>query len=116
MRTRRAIGLLLLAAFVSGFGLPWLAPDHRFNDDIDGEFIPAGTGSAVATLRQPASDTTDHCVVCHWLRALRTVSRPAASTAFQFVVSVTHTAAARPDLRSITLPVVGARGPPASAL
>lgn len=72
MRARRAVASVLLTAFVSGFALPWLSAGHRFNDDVDGEFIQTIASSDVATLGQPDPWTAEHCPACHWLRSIRT--------------------------------------------
>jgi hypothetical protein len=114
MRARRGIALVLLTVFLSGFSLPWLAPDHRFNDDIDGEFIQTGSSSDVATLGDADLGTADHCLACHWLRSIRAASGLAASTAFQTFLILTPPLAFDPSLQTVAVQVVGARGPPAA--
>jgi hypothetical protein len=116
MRVRRTIASVLLTAFVSGFGLPWVSAGHRFNDDIDGEFIQTRTSSGVATFTEPDSGTPEHCLACHWLRSIRTASRPAGVAPFQLVLILIPPVASGPSLRSVAGPIFSARGPPASAL
>jgi len=115
MRARRVIAFVLLTAFLSGFSLPWLATDHRFNDDVDGEFIAIGSWSDAASLADADLGTEDHCLACHWLRSIRTASRPAAAAPNQLVLLQTSPAAFGPSPRTVAVPVAGARGPPATA-
>jgi len=114
MRARRAIALVLLTAFVSGFGVPWLAGDHRFNDDVDGEFIQLSASSDIAVVAEADPGTADHCLACHWLRSLRTASRPAAAAALQPFLLLTPPVVFSPSLRSGAVSAPGARGPPAA--
>ena len=113
MSARRAVAFVLLTAFLSGFGLPWLATDHRFNDDLDGGFVQTWATPDIGRLAEADLGTADHCLACHWLRSLRTASRPAMAGAFQLVLILTPPLAFGPSLRTAAVRVAGARGPPA---
>jgi len=115
MQVRRAIALVLLTAFLSGFSLPWLVTDHRFNDDIDGEFIAFGVVSDATSVAKANLGTEDHCPACHWLRSIRTASRSVSSAPNQLLLLLTSPASSGASLPTVAVLVAGARGPPAAA-
>jgi hypothetical protein len=115
MRAQRAIATVVLAALLGVLGLPWIGETHRFNDDPHWAVAYGddhGTGPVLDS-GQPGDDA--HCEVCHWLRTMRTASRPASVTWFRDVRLVVPPASLDPGTHAASLRALSARAPPAQA-
>lgn len=114
MKAQRAIALVVLTALMGGLGLPWIGADHQFNDDPHWAVAyDADHGEGpVWTAGQPGDEA--HCEVCHWLRTMRTASRPAQILLFHDVRLVVPPASPDPGTHAASLRALSARAPPTS--
>jgi hypothetical protein len=113
MKAQRAIAFVVLAALVGALGLPWIGSDHQFNDDPHWAVAYGadhGEGP-VWDAGQPGNEA--HCEVCHWLRTMRSASRPAQITLFRDVRLVVPPASLDPRTHAASLRALSARAPPA---
>ncbi len=114
MKAHRAIAFVVLAALLGALGLPWIGADHQFNDDPHWAVaygVEHGEGP-VLDAGQPGNEA--HCEVCHWLRTMRTASRPAQVTLFREVRLVVPPVSLDPRTHAASLRALSARAPPAS--
>lgn len=113
MRAQRAIAFVVLAALVGALGLPWIGSDHQFNDDPHWAVAYGadhGKGP-VLDAGQPGNEA--HCEICHWLRTMRSASRPAQITLNRDVRLVVPPTSLEPRTRAASLRALSARAPPA---
>jgi hypothetical protein len=91
--TKRAVGQLVLLMFFGSLGLPLLSGAHQLvgpDGDCAGPLLRDRDRAHVDAAGSTQGETSDHCVLCHWLRAVgsATLTLPAASAPL-FVVSRT---------------------------
>ena len=113
MKPQRAIALIVLAALIGGLALPWIGETHQFNDDPHWAVAYGadhGEGP-VWDAGQPGDEA--HREVCHWLRTMRTASRPARVQLFRDARLVVPPATPDPHTHAASLRVLSARAPPA---
>ena len=112
MRFRRPIAIVLLAAFVCGFGVPWLGDAHQFNDDphwVVKLGTDAPSGARLGTERE---GDDSHCPVCHLLRTMRSANHPTQAIAVRDVRQVLPPYVTDPRTRAAVTRPHGARAPP----
>lgn len=114
MKPQRAIAVVVLAAVIGGLALPWIGDAHQFNDDPHWavSFGADHGGGPVWTAGQPGDEA--HCEVCHWLRTMRTASRPAQVQLFHDARLVVLPGTADPNTHAASVRALSARAPPAS--
>jgi hypothetical protein len=112
MKAQRAIAFVVLVALVGALGLPWIGADHQFNDDPHWAVAyGADHGEGPAwDAGQPGNES--HCEVCHWLRTMRSASRPAQITLFHDVRQVVPPTSLDPRTHAARLRALSARAPP----
>ncbi len=114
MRFRCPVAIVLLAAFVCGFGVPWLGDAHQFNDDPHWVVRLGTDASADARLGTPREGDDSHCAVCHLLRTLRSANRPMQAVAVREVRQVLSPHFTDPRTRAAIARPHGARAPPSA--
>jgi hypothetical protein len=114
VKPHRLIAYLVLAALLGGLALPWIGEAHQFNDDPHWAVAYGADHGEGPEWKagQPADEA--HCEVCHWLRTMRTASRPSQVQLFQDVRLVVPPASLDPHTRAASLRALSARAPPAS--
>jgi len=113
MKAQRAIAFVVLVALVGALGLPWIGADHQFNDDPHWAVAYGADHGERPVLDAGQPGDESHCEICHWLRTMRTASRPAQMSLFREVRLVVPPTSPEPRTRAASLRALSARAPPA---
>lgn len=112
MRAQRAIASVVLVALLGVLGLPWFGDTHRFNDDPHWAVAYGADHGGGPALDAGLPGDGAHCEVCHWLRTMRSASRPAQVIWSRDVRPVVPPSVVDPGTRAVSLRVLSARAPP----